>query len=185
MKIRGTTTDRLADVIQSLQFIRKSGLLTVERDDPSGFSELGTILFRDGTIIDANVGRLRGPEAFSKLVTWTTCRFLFEATSRTSSTAPLPAAGHNNQGDEQKNNERLTNKSSSSLMIPYRSQHVQGIIPDFNHLGLSRTHRQIFLLIDGRRSSQELARITGRSPQETTAILADLERVGLISQRLI
>src|SRR5579884_2732883 len=128
MKIRGTTTDRLADVIQSLQFIRKSGLLTVERDDPSGFSELGTILFRDGTIVDANVGRLRGPEAFSKLVTWTTCRFLFEATSRASSTtAPLSAAGHNNQGTEQKPNERLTSKSSSSLMIPYRSQHVQGI----------------------------------------------------------
>src|SRR5947209_7542441 len=107
MKIRGTTTDRLADVIQSLQFIRKSGLLTVERDDPSGFSELGTITFRDGTIIDANIGQLRGAEAFSRLVTWTTCRFLFEPASRASSTAPLPTAEHNNQGAEQKYKERL------------------------------------------------------------------------------
>lgn len=55
-------------------------------------------------------------------------------------------------------------------------------MPDFQRLGLSRAHRQLFLLIDGRRSAQELTRLIGRHPQEVLAILADLENAGLIRQ---
>jgi hypothetical protein len=185
MKIRGTTTDRLADVIQSLQFIRKSGLLTVEREVPGDFSELGTITFRDGKIIDANVGQSKGAEAFHKLVSWTTCRFLFEPASYSSSTAPHPTVELNNQVAKPGYQGRSANSSASTSIIPSRSLSLAGTIPDFDRLGLSRSHRQIFLLIDGKRSSQELARITGRLPQEVITILADLERVGLINQRLM
>src|SRR5262245_44551185 len=140
MKIRGTTTDRLADVIQSLQFIQKSGLLTVEREGPGNSSELGTITLQDGKIIDARVGQLRGADALRRLVTWTTCRFLFDPASvtqlSTSTSPPLPTGRYNDQVEVQTYKERQANEPSSTLITPYRSQHTQGIMPDFHHLGL-------------------------------------------------
>ena len=59
---------------------------------------------------------------------------------------------------------------------------MQGTLPDFQRLGLSRLHRQLFLLIDGKRSTQELARLIGRPHQEVLIVLADLESTGLIGQ---
>lgn len=183
MKIRGTATDRLNDVIQSLQLIRRSGLLTVERDGPGNSSELGTIMFRDGRVIDATMGQLRGADAFRVLAAWTTCRFIFEASPQPStSTSPLPAVRPNNQMAAQRYEGAPANVNQPSLVVPYRSSHVQGSMPDFRQLGLSRIHRQLFLLIDGRRPPLELARIIGRHPQEVLAMLADLARAGLIGQ---
>jgi hypothetical protein len=185
MKIRGTATDRLNDVIQSLQLVRRSGLLTVERDGPGNSSELGTIVFREGRVIDANVGQLRGADAFRVLSSWTTCRFLFEASpspSISSSTAPLPAIRPNYQMTGRRYEESPANVSRFPVVVPYRSQYMQGSVPDFQQAGLSRIHRQLFLLIDGKRSSQEMARIMGRQPQEVLAMLADLERAGFIGQ---
>ena len=185
MKIRGTATDRLNDVIQSLQLVRRSGLLTVERDGPGNSSELGTIVFRDGRVIDANVGQLRGPDAFRVLMVWTTCRFIFEASpppSISTSTSPLPAVRPDNQMVERRYEEAPANVNHPSLIVPYRFQYMQGSLPDFQQLGLSRIHRQLFLLIDGKRSSLELARIIGRHPQEVLAMLVDLARAGLVGQ---
>ncbi|GCE19095.1 hypothetical protein [Dictyobacter kobayashii] len=45
---------------------------------------------------------------------------------------------------------------------------------------LTRQHRQVFLLIDNRRSPLELARLTSRRLDELYVILTDLERAGLI-----
>ncbi|GER88090.1 hypothetical protein KDW_22520 [Dictyobacter vulcani] len=47
--------------------------------------------------------------------------------------------------------------------------------------GLSRGHRQVFLLIDNQRTPQELARLTSRRLDEVYMILTDLERIGLIT----
>ncbi|GCE26756.1 hypothetical protein KDA_22400 [Dictyobacter alpinus] len=47
--------------------------------------------------------------------------------------------------------------------------------------GLSRSHRQIFLLIDNQRSAQEIARLTSKRLDEIYTILLDLENIGLIS----
>lgn len=46
--------------------------------------------------------------------------------------------------------------------------------------GLSRTHRRLFLLIDGNRSIDELASLVGRTPDEVTILLRDLERESII-----
>ena len=47
--------------------------------------------------------------------------------------------------------------------------------------GLSRSHRQVFLLIDNQRTPQELARLTSRRLDEVYMIITDLERIGLIT----
>jgi hypothetical protein len=181
LKIRGTPTDNLSDVIQSLQLIRKSGLLTVERDGPGNSSELGRITFQDGQVVSADVGQLRGLDAFRKLLSWHTCHFIFEPALPTPKPSSLPAnVRQNGPLVQQKYNNTSLNVYSPTPIVPYRFQAMQNILPDFQRFGLSRTHRQLFLLIDGKRSSQELARLIGRNPQEIQALLADLERTGLI-----
>jgi hypothetical protein len=182
VKIRGTATDKLADVIQSLQLVRKSGKLTAERDGLGNSSEVGTITFRDGQVVDASIGYLRGEDAFKKLAAWTTCRFLFEPASSTSFSSFVSPPSSLTAPAGQRYGQTHSYEQSPTVIVPYRSQHIQGVIPDFQRLGLSRAHRQLFLLIDGRRSVQELARLVGRQPQDVLLILADLERAGLISQ---
>lgn len=181
MKIRGTPTDSLSDVIQSLQLIHKSGLLTVERDGPGNSSELGRITFRDGQIVAADVGQLKGLEAFRKLSAWHTCHFIFEPGLPPSAPPTLPPqAGQNSLVPEQRYSSASLNAAPQMSIVPYRFQTAQNIVPDFQRFGLSRIHRQLFLLVDGNRSSQELARLIGRSPQEILALLADLEHTGFI-----
>ncbi len=188
MKTRGTATDKLADVIQSLQLVHKSGRLTVQRDGADGNTEVGIIAFRDGQIVDASVGQLRGEDAFKKLLVWTRCHFIFEPAPPASIVAalppgrsgPLPGSGRGDTGwgyTQEPSSEYL-----SIVVVPYHSQYLQGKVPDFQRLGLSRLHRQLFLLIDGRRSTQELTRLIGRHYHEVLAVLADLESAGLIGQ---
>ena len=174
MKIRGTPIDSLADIIQSLQLARKSGTLTAELDVPGSFSELGTVKFRDGQITDASIGQMRGTEALRQLAGWKNCRFIFVVASQN----PVPPPAQKPVTAEHRSNETAYTPPS---LLAYRSPYLQGAIPDFQRFGLSRTHRQIFLLIDGKRTPLELARLVGRNPQEVLALLADLERMNLIS----
>jgi hypothetical protein len=190
MKTRGTATDKLVDVIQALQLVRKSGRLTAQRDVSDGIAEVGIIVFREGQVIDASVGQLRGADAFKKLVVWTRCHFLFEpSASPPVAPSPPPSEASPRSGSGLQENDaqwRYTQQHSDEYpaitIIPYRSQYMQGTLPDFRRLGLSRLHRQLFLLIDGKRTTQELARLIGRQHQEVLMVLADLESTGLIGQ---
>jgi DNA-binding IclR family transcriptional regulator len=47
---------------------------------------------------------------------------------------------------------------------------------------MPRTHRRLLLLVNGQRNISELTRILARPPEETQALLNDLERAGLIRQ---
>lgn len=45
---------------------------------------------------------------------------------------------------------------------------------------LTRTHRQLFLLINGQRSIAELAHLTGKKQEDVRTLLHDLEDIGII-----
>lgn len=47
-------------------------------------------------------------------------------------------------------------------------------------MGLSRTHRRLFLLIDGGRTVKELIRLMSQNPEDVQRLLYDLERAGVI-----
>jgi DNA-binding MarR family transcriptional regulator len=47
-------------------------------------------------------------------------------------------------------------------------------------MGLSRTHRRLFLLIDGGRTVKELIRLMSHDPEDVQKLLQDLERAGAI-----
>ena len=61
-------TDRLVSVISSIQRERRSGVLTVKRGQGI-FLEEGTIVFANGQISQASVGRLRNSAARNWLST--------------------------------------------------------------------------------------------------------------------
>jgi hypothetical protein len=187
MRIRGTATDKLADVIQTLLLVRKTGMLTVQRDGPGDSYEQGTLTLHNGQVMDATAGPLRGADAYKKLNTWTTCQFVFQALSPTAFPQLSPPSFPRTQmspehGATGAYTRRDSGEFSFASVVPYRTQQFQGGLPDFQYLGLSRTHRQLFLLIDGKRSIQDLTRLIGRHPQEVLAILAELESAGLIRQ---
>jgi hypothetical protein len=183
MKLRGSATDKLADVVQVLQLVHKTGLLQVQRSTVDNFVEQGSITFQDGQVIDAHVGQFRGSDAFKKLMTWTACHFIFENTP--SITTPpitdLPTPDLSGRATGALEYGYTKGSSVTYTSVPYRLRQVQEVLSDFPRLGLSRMHRQLFLLIDGKRSAYELTSLIKRHPPEVLAMLADLERVGLIS----
>jgi hypothetical protein len=91
---------------------------------------------------------------------WGSCRFLFTPT--VTETSP--------------------NYFSSTTSIPRRIRQDNEALILLKRAGLSRLHRQVFSLIDGKRSSAELMRLTQRQPEEMRRLVLDLERIGIVQQ---
>jgi len=93
-------------------------------------------------------------------------------------TGPLPnkGSGFNNNGT----GPLPIRGSTGARNVPQRTREVSAILPHFNRLGLTRLHRQLFLLIDGQRSVPELILLIGHRTDEVDTLLNDLERAGLI-----
>ena len=66
--------------------------------------------------------------------------------------------------------------------LPYPVLPYDEALVWIERMGLSRAHRQLFLLIDGHRATAELVRLTGRGEGEVYALLRDLEVAGVIGQ---
>lgn len=190
MQRRETVTDRLADVIRVVQLARKTGLLTVERDQ-GGVAEEGSIMFVNGQITDASFGTLHGEVAFNRLSLWTACRYSFVPMnprttaplppgSSSSVMTPPPVSNGNTPGLFPSDQNHFY--SSASGTIPRRVREPDGVLAYFDHLGLSRLHRRLFLLIDGQRTVPDLAQLLGHRSDDIYQLLADLERSGLIEQ---
>jgi hypothetical protein len=76
-KPRVTATDRLSNVIEVVQMVRRSGMLSVERGAGS-ILEVGEIYFVLGNPVYASLSGLRGREALAALGHWGPCRFAFD-----------------------------------------------------------------------------------------------------------
>jgi hypothetical protein len=62
----------------------------------------------------------------------------------------------------------------------YPIQDIDAALRLIEQQGLSRVHRQLMFLIDGRRSIIDLARLTGKRGRELYRLLEDLERAHII-----
>jgi hypothetical protein len=193
---RETMTDSLTDLIQIIYLGRKNGVLTVERMTGSIVEE-GYIIFSNGRVVEAKVGRAHGPTAFNYLNTWQACRFSFvsdteRAPQRSSSSLQTPSPLHPTTGDLATNRPRQSgyqNAASNtyyegpvSSQFPMRLFQGEVALQHPETISLSRTHRRLLLLINGQRSVSELARLLTRSLEEIQALLDDLERAELIQQ---
>lgn len=75
-RFEGSLEDMSAvDILQTIEFSRKSGIATLT----SGTAR-AQIFFRDGRVVDAVLGRLRGEEAIYRTLIWQTGRFQVEFT---------------------------------------------------------------------------------------------------------
>lgn len=76
----------------------------------------------------------------------------------------------------------VTSLPSSALTttIPYRIRPVEVALRLLEEKGLSRTHRHLFLLIDGQRTVLELVRLLKRGEQEVLGLLEDMKRVKIV-----
>ncbi len=213
-------TDRLVHVISSIQRERRSGMLTAKRGEGIALEE-GTIVFANGQITEARVGRLRGAEARNWLSTWGSCRFMFVSASSETGVhvfqpslpaqngsisppalgpprhmtntrwpdpqTPMPSsldgregprvAGERERIGKQERQERIDTPASRA---PYPVQQLDAALGLIEQHGLSRIHRQLFYLVDGRRTIAELARLMRKRESEIYRLLEDLERAHAI-----
>lgn len=179
MKMRGTATDKLADVIQMLLFVQKTGILTVQRENSPNTLEEGSLFLREGQIADATVGNVRGADALKKLSTWTRCYFVFQALSP-SADPPRAVQAPATFAPPPEPQNWPSDPAAASSVIPSRTEQFQSNLPDFERLGLSRVHRQLFMLADGQRPIEVLAKLLGRLPQEVLLLLNDMENLHLL-----
>jgi hypothetical protein len=190
---RGTATDRLSNVIQVIQLGRKSGILAVERGE--GFAlETGEMSFVQGQITDAQSGERSGQRAIEWLLTWRACRFLFmplisEKSTRPMSALPLteatmqdtdPYLNANMQAAPMPQWNRVTERKS--VRVPQRTKPLEVASQIIEKSRLTRAHRRLFLLVDGQRTIEEMARLTGRSEGEVQTMLQEMEWIGVLLQ---
>jgi hypothetical protein len=202
-----TATDRLVKVIQAVQIGRRTGVLTARRGEGVTLEE-GTVSFVNGQVMEASAGRRSGSEALNWLSAWSHCRYTF--TPSTASESASPAAGTFDIAEQETIDTTPLVKTSSqpsllgrqtspllpvdedaaglgppdsvthSSIVPYRTRQIDAGLRIMESVGLSRSHRHLFLLIDGHRSMTELIRLMGRGQQEINALLQDLEMTAII-----
>jgi hypothetical protein len=63
---------------------------------------------------------------------------------------------------------------------PSQTRQFDASLRIIENLQLSRAHRQLFLLINGQRSIEELILLSKRSQDEVLQLLRDLERAAVI-----
>jgi hypothetical protein len=68
----------------------------------------------------------------------------------------------------------------SGTGVPRPGRRLSAALQMIELMGLSRTHLRLFLLIDGKRSIDQLAPLIGRTPNEVSELLHDLERASVI-----
>lgn len=197
-----TATDRLVNVIQSIQLRRASGVLTARRGE-GATQEEGIIAFVNGQVAEASVGRRTGSGALNWLSTWGRCRFSFVPSEASSITTPsLPSSPgalgdqHNHTGAYPRMQAPTPDKQSGPLggqsgSLAPSGPYASAIVPSttlplgealrwIEQSRLSRIHKHLFLLIDGHRSVTELVRLTGKNQDEVHGLLRDLVQTGVI-----
>jgi hypothetical protein len=198
-------TDRLVKVIQAVQIGRRTGELIARRGEGVTFEE-GTITFVNGQVTEASAGRRSGSEALNWLSTWSNCRYAFKLSTTPEFTLPrtpttpdiaeletLDTTAHASMSPQTP----ITAKQAAPLApggedttrpgsaahtpaVPQRTRQLDAGLRIIESMGLSRTHRHLFLLVDGHRSAAEMGRLMGRSEPEIDGLLRDLERAAVI-----
>jgi hypothetical protein len=179
-------TDRLVDVIKDIKIGRRSGLLTARRGEGIVVEE-GNLIFANGKVVQANVGRRNGADALNWLSTWGSCRYTFLPTSDDAGkSSPSSDSWRGVSTDALPPQNPLLTPIPDALPggmragVPYPTLSGTEALRHIDTMGLSRSHRRLFLLVDGHRSMEELMQLVRKNPRELQDILRDLERIGVI-----
>ncbi len=205
-----TETDRLANVIQVLQLGQKTGRLIVERNEGPLFEQgIITFVHGQVVQASVNQQQgpdalnwlrswgacrftftpERRPPA-GHMPTLAPPASVRRSTTgyRVPGTSPLPVPSTGPVYPQQNMYTRITGNlrgprqptPTAWLATPYRTRQIEEGMHLIEQMGLSRTHRRLFLLIDGGRTVKELIRLMAHDPQDVQRLLQDLERAGVI-----
>lgn len=205
-----TETDRLANVIQVLQLGQKTGRLVVERNNGPRFEQGVITFVNGQVVqasVNQQQGpealnwlkswgacrftftleqRPRITGRMPSLTPHTPAPG--EPGNRANGTAPLRSTPPGPVYPQQNIYGRTTRNLGGArqptptawLATPYRTRHVEEGMHLIEQMGLSRTHRRLFLLIDGGRTIKELIRLMSQDPQDVLKLLRELERAGVV-----
>lgn len=183
---REGTTDRLVSIIASIKLEQRSGRLTVWRGEGLTVEE-GTLIFVQGQVIQATVGRRSGPEAVNWLSTWRQASYAFLPAASEKATPPVSAfqpPGHSLNGTAPgvpAISSRMPGGSASPVSeVPFATVDLSIATANIDRAGLPRVYRRLYMLIDGRRSLSELVTLMGKSAEEVHTMLYNLEWLGVI-----
>lgn len=164
----------LADLMQSLERTGRSGLIRLRHED----GRQGTAFFRQGTIIDAQVGPLTGVEAVYRLFGWSDGRFDVEfAPVRRMDAIEKPTAALLVEGMRRLDELSKLTAALPPLEAPWHvdyeqlAQHLAEIPDEVN---------AVLRLFDGKRTAAEVVAECGFGDLDAVAILARLQSLGIL-----
>jgi hypothetical protein len=97
---------------------------------------------------------------------------------------PMPASPGGREGPRVAGEWEVTGMKgrigTPASAAPYPTKHLDAALRLIEQHGLSRVHRQLFYLVDGRRTIVDLVRLMRKSESEIYRLLGDLERAFII-----
>lgn len=176
MALQGSLSElSLPDVIQMVSVSGKTGVFEVRRS-----GEVGSIYLRDGRIVDATVGGLRGDTAVYELAIWSEGDFSFKPGEETDSvTIHLSNANLMMEAARRLDEWRVLSRKIPSLdLIPYFTSRDQT-----DQVTLSPHEWILVTRIDDRRSIEEIAEQLHWSAFDVSKLLFGMITSGLVAVR--
>ena len=164
----------LPDIIQLVAVSRKSGVFSIEEK-----GHRGSIVLRDGEIVHAETGDLRGEEAVYELAIWPEGRFQFdpEASSDAAVTIDKPNTNLLMEAARRMDEWRILSKKIPSIrFVPIRTGAASGA-------SLNPREAALLAEVDDRRTLEAIALALGESPFEVAKRAYGLVTAGVVRLR--
>ncbi len=171
-KLQVYSANSLSDVIEQLAFFRPSGLLTIWRTADTHHEE-ASLLVEAGQLLRLHWGRYEGEVneyLLHQLSLWGEIHFVF----RLREVLPqLPAPAHSSYEEQPRSPAPVTQPlpTPASSFVPTLTETARG----YPMMMVPRHDRTILLLIDGRRTIEDISRLTRRTISAVRASLARLK----------
>jgi len=175
MSLQGSLSELpLPDVIQLVSVSGKTGAFEIQ-----GEHEAGRIFLRDGQIVDAMVGRLRGDSAVYEMAIWSQGSFVFRPDEETEQvTIHISNANLMMEAARRLDEWRVLSRKIPSLdLVPYFTTREQGA----DQVTLSPQEWILVTRIDGEHSIEEIANQLKWAPFDVSKLLFGMVTTGLVA----
>jgi hypothetical protein len=177
MALQGSLTElSLPDVIQLVSVSGKTGAFNLDRD-----GETGKIFLKEGQIVDAAVGTLRGEHAVYEMAIWAQGDFSFNPGEETDQiTVHKSNANLMMEAARRLDEWRVLSRKIPSLdLIPFFPPRERGL----DQVTLSPHEWILVTRVDGKRSIEEIAAILQWSAFDVSKLLFGMITSGLVALR--
>ena len=175
MSLQGSLSELpLPDVIQLVSVSGKTGAFEIQ-----GEHEAGRIFLRDGQIVDALVGRLRGDSAVYEMAIWSQGSFVFRPGEETEQvTVHISNANLMMEAARRLDEWRVLSRKIPSLdLVPYFTTRDQGV----DQVTLSPQEWILVTRIDGEHSIEEIADQLKWAPFDVSKLLFGMVTTDLVA----